>query len=156
MSKTILAFPLLAAVLGEAMDPAEKFGPLTDKIEAGLQANADSLTVAEASIVELTGKLTTATADHTTALNELNGKLATAETNATNLQTALTAAEARATAAENKATTLQGEFDKLRNAGKDASADAGDLGAGKGSDAKPSAVQMFPKLAASMGVKVAE
>lgn len=153
MSKTILAFPLLAAVLGEGMDPTEKFGPLTDKIEAGLQANADALQTAEAKIGSLEEAINTATATHAAEITALNAQLTTANEATTTANTALVAANARAEAAEARAAEMEGEFAKIRNTTTNASASAGDLGTTKGAKGEMTALEMFPNLAASMGIK---
>lgn len=141
--KPLSAFPKLAAVIGADVDAEVQFGPLTDQIEASLQASADAEATA-------TAALTTEQAAHqaTIALhNATKANLANVEANLADANTKLAASQARTA-------ELEAFFANQANAGTEAAAQAGDLGANAGAPKAKTVAEMFPKTAQKLGLKV--
>jgi septal ring factor EnvC (AmiA/AmiB activator) len=140
--KSLAAFPLLAVVLGSEVDAQAEFGPLTDIIETSLKASADaSATLSDQLTAEQTAHQATIALHNATKAN-----LANVEANLANANTKLTASQARTA-------ELEAFFANQANAGTEAAAQAGDLGANQGTPKAKSVAEMFPKTAQKLGLK---
>jgi hypothetical protein len=129
--KSLAAFPLLAVVLG------------TDTIEAHLQTTTDAATEAQAALAtEQTAHQATIALHNATKAN-----LANVEANLADANTKLAASQARTA-------ELEAFFANQANAGTEAAAQAGDLGANQGTPKAKTVAELFPKTAQKLGLKV--